>query len=272
MDYQVYFIPTPIGNLEDITLRALKTLKEVDLIACEDTRESMKLLNHYDIKKDLISYHKFNEKSRSEDLIRLINEGKNIGVISDQGMPGLSDPGLVLVRELIKKDISYTVLPGPSSILTALVGSGQDSDEFAFYGFIGKKNKDKKDLYKRLEAEDKTSIIFESVHNIENTLLDFKKLFPNRKITIARELTKKFESYHTEILRDLDIDNITLKGEFVLVLERAQKKAAGLEDYKDEIGSMLKEGIQTKKIVKEIRKKSDLPKNEIYDYVLFLKN
>ena len=126
MDYQIYFVPTPIGNLEDMTIRAINTLKACDLIACEDTRESKKLLDFYEISKPLTSYHKFNEQAKSEELIKKANEGLTIGVISDQGMPGMSDPGEILIKKCIENNISYTILPGPSSILTALIGSGQD--------------------------------------------------------------------------------------------------------------------------------------------------
>ena len=135
MDYQIYFIPTPIGNLEDITIRAINTLKEVDIIACEDTRESKKLLDHYNINKPLTSYHKFNETSKSIEIIENVQEGKTYGIITDQGMPGISDPGHILIKKCIEENISYTILPGASAIITALVGSGLRNDRFSYYGF-----------------------------------------------------------------------------------------------------------------------------------------
>lgn len=269
MDYQIYFVPTPIGNLEDMTLRAINTLKEVDLIACEDTRESKKLLNFYEIDKPLTSYHKFNEQAKSDELIKKASDGITIGVISDQGMPGMSDPGEILIKKCIDNNISYTILPGPSSILTALIGSGQDMSAFSFYGFIGKKSKEKSELYEKLKNEDKTSIIFDSVHNLAKTIEDFKEIFPERKLTIARELTKKFEEYKTYTIKDIDPEAITFKGEFVLILEgKKEEKSDNLTIFDKKIRQMLEEGKSTKEIVKKIRKESSFSKNEIYEYVI----
>ena len=269
MDYQIYFVPTPIGNLEDMTIRAINTLKEVDLIACEDTRESKKLLNFYEIDKPLTSYHKFNEQAKSDELIKKAIDGITIGVISDQGMLGMSDPGEILIKKCIDNNISYTILPGPSSILTALIGSGQDMSAFTFYGFIGKKSKEKSELYEKLKNEDKTSIIFDSVHNLAKTIEDFKEIFPERKLTIARELTKKFEEYKTYTIKDIDPEAITFKGEFVLILEgKKDEESDDLTIFDKKIRQMLEEGKSTKEIVKKIRKESSFSKNEIYEYVI----
>lgn len=272
MDYQIYFVPTPIGNLEDMTLRAINTLKEVDLIACEDTRESKKLLDFYEINKPLTSYHKFNEQAKSDELIKKAIEGITIGVISDQGMPGMSDPGEILIKKCIENDISYTILPGPSSILTALIGSGQDMTAFTFYGFIGKKSKEKNALYEKLKNEDKTSIIFDSVHNLPKTIEDFKEIFPERKLTIARELTKKFEEYKTYIIKDIDAKEITFKGEFVLILEgKKEENLADISTFDEKIREMISVGKSTKEIVKKIKNESSFSKNEIYEYVINFK-
>lgn len=272
MDYQIYFVPTPIGNLEDMTIRAINTLKNVDLIACEDTRESKKLLDFYEISKPLTSYHKFNEQERSEELIKKASQGMTIGIISDQGMPGMSDPGEILIKKCIENNITYTILPGPSSILTALIGSGQDMSAFTFYGFIGKKSKEKNELYEKLKNEDKTSIIFDSVHNLPKTIEDFKEIFPERKLTIARELTKKFEEYKTYAIKDIDPDQITFKGEFVLILEGKKEENQVELDYFDEkIRAMIDEGKSTKEIVKKIKNQSSFSKNEIYEYVINFK-
>ncbi|WP_106460601.1 16S rRNA (cytidine(1402)-2'-O)-methyltransferase [Anaerococcus sp. Marseille-P3915] len=269
MDYQIYFVPTPIGNLEDMTLRAIKTLKEVDLIACEDTRESKKLLNFYEIDKPLTSYHKFNEQAKGEELIKKASEGMTIGVISDQGMPGMSDPGEILIKKCIENNISYTILPGPSSILTALIGSGQDMSAFSFYGFIGKKTKEKKDFYEKLKNEEKTSIIFDSVHNLPKTIEDFKEIFPERRLTIARELTKKFEEYKTYTIKDINPEEITFKGEFVLILEgKKEDESVDISSFDEKIKQMIDEGRSTKEIVKIIKKESSFSKNEIYEYII----
>ena len=271
MDYQIYFIPTPIGNLDDMTIRAINTLKEVDVIACEDTRESKKLLDHYGINKPLTSYHKFNETSKSIEIIENVNSGKTYGIITDQGMPGISDPGHILIKKCIEENISYTILPGASSIITALVGSGLNNDRFSYYGFIPKKNGDKKKLYQELENEYKTSILFDTPHNLENTLNDFKEYFADRKLCIARELTKKFEEYVLEDITDIKIEDITLKGEFVLILSgKVKSEDADISAYEDEIKKQIDEGLRTKDIVKNIKKVSDFSKNEIYEYVLSL--
>lgn len=269
MNYQIYFIPTPIGNLEDMTIRAINTLNEVDVVACEDTRESKKLLDHYGINKPLTSYHKFNEVSKSEEIIEAAKLGKSYGIITDQGMPGISDPGHVLINKCIEEGISYTILPGASSLITALIGSGMDNDRFAYYGFIPKKQSDKHKLYKELESETKTSIIFDTPHNLERTIEDFKEFFPHRKLCIARELTKRFEEYVLLDIKDIDVDEITLKGEFVLILSaKSPDQSEDISDFDDKISQMLQEGQRTKAIVKEIANQSTLSKNEIYDYII----
>lgn len=269
MDYQIYFIPTPIGNLEDMTIRAINTLKEVDIIACEDTRESKKLLDYYQIKKSTTSYHKFNEQSKSEEIIKNAKNGISYGIITDQGMPGISDPGHILIKKCIEENISYTILPGASALITALVGSGLDNDSFSYYGFIPKKQKDKKILYDKLSKEDKTSIIFDTPHNLLNTIKDFKELFPERKLCLARELSKKFEEYLLIDIDKINEEDLTLKGEFVLILSgKVEKESKTMSDFKEEIDEMLDEGMKTKEISKIISEKSDFPKNDIYEYIL----
>lgn len=271
MDYSIYFVPTPIGNLEDITLRAIKVLKEVDIIACEDTRESVKLLNYYQIKKPLTSYHKFNEAKKSEEIIEKAKEGLTYAIITDQGMPGISDPGHFLIEKCIEENISYTILPGASSILTALVGSGFDNDQFSYYGFIPKKNSDKKIFYEKLKNEEKTSILLDTPHNILATIKHFKEIFPERNLCLARELTKKFEEYKIYKIADLDENELTLKGEFVLILSGGGlKKDLSLDDFKEKILQMKNEGYKTKEIVKIISKESSFSKNQVYDYVISL--
>ena len=271
MDYSIYFIPTPIGNLEDITIRAINILKKVDIIACEDTRESKKLLDYYDIDKPLTSYHKFNEMSGGKDIIENVKTGKTYGIITDQGMPGISDPGHILIKKCIEEEISYKILPGASSLITALVGSGLGGNKFSYYGFIPKKNSDKKDLYNKLEIEENTSIIFDTPHNLENTISDFKEIFPERKLCIARELTEKFEEYLLYDINKVSIADITLKGEFVLILSgKVITNNESLEDYKDEIKLLLEEGKKTKDISKIIKDKSSFSKNEIYNYIISL--
>lgn len=272
MDYSIYFVPTPIGNLEDMTIRAINVLKNVDIIACEDTRESKKLLSFYDINKKLTSYHKFNEKQKSLEIIKDVKEKDlSYAIITDQGMPGISDPGHLLIRECIKKNINYTVLPGPSSILTGLVASGFENDKFSYYGFIPKKSSDKNALYEKLKNEDKTTILLDTPHNLKKTIKDFKNHFPQRKLAITRELSKKFEQYQIFTIKDIDIEDIILKGEFVLILEKSQEKIkTNIKDYEKEILGMKNAGKSTKDIVKSLRKTTDFSKNEIYNFVINL--
>ncbi|MDO4663214.1 MAG: 16S rRNA (cytidine(1402)-2'-O)-methyltransferase [Tissierellia bacterium] len=271
--YSIYFVATPIGNLEDMTLRAINVLKNVDVIACEDTRDSMKLLNHFEIKNKLISYHKFNEEKRSEEIIEKAKEGVTFAIITDQGMPGISDPGHILIKRCQENNISYTVLPGASSIITALVASGLANDRFSYYGFVPKKAKNIEILMKELEKEEKTSILLDTPYKLKNTISYMKKYFPKRKLSIARELTKLYEEIKTFTIEDITDDVITLKGEFVLILEGAQiTKKDSLDNYKDEIKEELENGSSTKDIVKSIRKKTDFSKNEIYNYVLEIQN
>ncbi|NVF10699.1 16S rRNA (cytidine(1402)-2'-O)-methyltransferase [Anaerococcus sp. AGMB00486] len=271
MDYSIYFVPTPIGNLEDITIRAINVLKGVDIIACEDTRESKKLLNHYDINKKLTSYHKFNEKQKSEEIITNAKAGIKYAIITDQGMPGISDPGHILIKECIRKNVPYTILPGASSILTGLIASGFDNERFSYYGFIPKKKQDKNKLYENLSKENKTSILLDTPHNILETIEDFKNIFPERRLAITRELTKKFEEYKIYRISEIKDSDLTLKGEFVLILEKSlDKKSDSIKNYKNEIFDMKKSGKSTKDIVKSLRKSTGFSKNEIYDYIISL--
>ena len=186
-------------------------------------------------------------------------------------MPGISDPGHILIKKCIEEGISYTILPGASSILTALVGSAMENTSFIYYGFIPKKQGDKDKLYQELKDESRTSILFDTPHNIEKTIEDFKEIFPERKLCIARELTKKFEEYYIEEIGKINTEDLTLKGEFVLVLSGGEKKEdQSLEDFEGEIKAYLKEGLRTKEITKIIKDKSSFNKNEIYEYVLTL--
>ena len=217
----VSFVPTPIGNLADITLRALETLRKADLIACEDTRHSRKLLTHYDIDKPLLSLHDHNEKRRTPELVRKAAAGQRIAVISDSGTPCLSDPGHRLLRACIEEDISYEVLPGPNSVITALVASGFPPHPFTFGGFLPfKKGKRERELQAALERGH-TSVYFESPHRLISTLEILNKLDPHVHVSVSKELTKKFENiYRDEILKLLPrFNDRKPRGEFVLVID-----------------------------------------------------
>ena len=195
MNGKLYLVATPIGNLEDITLRALRILKEVDYIAAEDTRTTLKLLNHFEIKKPLISNHRHNEDDREDFLINKLKEGKNIAVVSDAGTPGISDPGEVIVKKAIEENIEVIPIPGACAAINALIASGLDTKEFVFIGFLPLNKKLRKEKLEEIKEENKTSIIYEAPHKIKDTLNDLKDIIGKRKFVLAREITKIHEEF-----------------------------------------------------------------------------
>jgi 16S rRNA (cytidine1402-2'-O)-methyltransferase len=216
----LYIVATPIGNLSDITLRALEVLKSVDLVAAEDTRYSGMLLKHFGIKKPFISYHEHNEAMRTAELVERLAGGENIALITDAGTPGLSDPGARLIRECIKRQLSFTVIPGSSSILTALVGSGFSIEKFCFRGFLPIKSGQRERELRAAAERDETTIFFESPHRLAKTLVACVDIMPDRQLCVARELTKKFEEFRRGTPRELVAHYETRppKGEIVLVI------------------------------------------------------
>lgn len=216
----LYAVATPIGNLGDITLRALEILKEVNLVAAEDTRHSGILLKHYQIDKPLVSYHQHNEAMRTAQLIERLAAGEKIALITDAGTPGISDPGARLIRECIKRGIDFTVIPGPSSILTALVGSGFSAERFFFGGFLPVKSGQRERELRAAAARDETSIYFESPYRLTKTLKAGIELLPDRQLCVARELTKKFEEFRRGTAVELlaHYEARPPKGEIVLLI------------------------------------------------------
>jgi len=216
----LYVVATPIGNLGDITLRALEVLKNVDLIAAEDTRHSGMLLKHFEIKKPLLSYHEHNEAMRTAQLVERLATGENIALITDAGMPGLSDPGARLVRECIKRDLPFTIIPGPSSILTALVGSGFLTEKFYFGGFLRIKSGQRKRELRIAAERAETTMFLESRYRLIKTLGACREIMPDRRLCVARELTKKFEEFRrgtaSELLAHYEAHQP--KGEIVLLI------------------------------------------------------
>ncbi len=224
MKAELFIVPTPIGNLEDITLRAITILKSVDLILAEDTRTTSFLLKHFQIEKPLKSYHQHNEHKVLEEIISLINAGKNIALVSDAGTPGISDPGFLLIRECISSNIQVTSLPGPTAFVPALVNSGFPCNEFSFYGFLPQK-KGRQTKLKILALEEKTFILYESPFRLLKLLEELKEyLGENRKASVSRELTKMFEENKRGTLNELIIyfSSKTIKGEIVVVVEGIQ--------------------------------------------------
>lgn len=227
----LYIVSTPIGNLDDITLRAIDVLKKSDIILCEDTRRSLKLLNHFKIKKKLISYHKFNEKKQIERILKHINEGKILSLISDAGTPLLSDPGKILINECIKRDIKLIPIPGVSSITTAMSISGFD-DQFLFYGFLPKKENEINKILLNLSSYEFTQIFFIPAVKLNFYLEIFKRHYKNRKILIAKEMTKIHEAFYREDIIKLSKLKITDKGELTVILSEEIKKKEQFNENK----------------------------------------
>ncbi|MGG7165117.1 16S rRNA (cytidine(1402)-2'-O)-methyltransferase [Clostridium ihumii] len=276
MSGKLYLVPTPIGNLKDITLRALEVLKSVDIIACEDTRQSLKLLNHFAIRKTLISYHKHNENGKSEDIIKELKEDKNIAIISDAGTPGVSDPGAVIVKKCIEEGLSFEVLPGATAITTALVYSGLDTTKFIFRGFLPRENKERRPVIEELLERKESLIFYEAPHRLKNTLEFLYESFGERNISICRELTK----LHEEIIRLKLSEAIEYysennpRGEYVLVLEGKSEAAIEEEEMEkwsnltieEHIKKYITEGLTKKDAIKKVSKDRKMTKSEIYKY------
>lgn len=215
----LYLVATPIGNLKDITLRALEVLKTVDLIACEDTRHTKILLDRYQISKPLISYHSYNKKNRTLEILKLLQEGKDIALVSDAGMPGISDPGVALVREVIKERIPFTVIPGANGIISALVLSGFPTNRFAFEGFLPVKQAARLKRLRELKNEKRTLIIYESCHRLVRMIEDMKSVFGDIMVSCCREITKKFEEVRYSKISEIVsfFNQVKPRGEFVIV-------------------------------------------------------
>lgn len=270
----LYLCATPIGNLEDMTLRCIRILKEADLIAAEDTRQTIKLLNHFEIKKPMISYHEHNKQEKGRELVSMLLEGKSIALVSDAGMPAISDPGEDLVRLCIEHNITVTPIPGASASLTALIISGLSTRSFCFEGFLPANKKEKKELLTQLKEETRTIILYESPHRIKDTLSELQQYLGDRKISVSRELTKKFEetirgsiSEVAAILKERDI-----KGEFVVVIEGMDKKELVDNQAKkwhnitveQHIKMYMEQGMGKKEAIKKVAEDRNLPKKEIY--------
>lgn len=216
----LYLVATPIGNLEDITLRALRTLKECDVIAAEDTRRTGQLLKHFEIAKPLLSYFQFNEAKRSEQIIERLRRGEKVALVTDAGTPGISDPGERVVKAVIAAGLRVEPVPGPSAVIAALTGSGLPTDEFHFVGFLPHKSGQRRTELERLKTVAGTLVLYESPYRIEKLLAELAEIFPHRRVVFARELTKKFEEFLRGTPAELiaQIGKRTLKGEFVVLV------------------------------------------------------
>ena len=277
MSGKLYICPTPIGNLEDMTYRTIRILNEVDLIAAEDTRHSIKLLNHFEISKPLTSYHEHNKDSKGGYLINKLLEGENIALISDAGMPGISDPGEDIIKQAIEHKIDIEVLPGATASITALVGSGLETAKFAFEGFLDRDKKVRRNQLEELKEERRTIIFYESPHRLKDTLKDMLKVLGNRRIAVNREITKKYQ----EIIRE-DIETVInifnekeVKGEFVLIVEGFKGEKTVQNSYEDltereYVITLMENGVDKKDAIKTVCKDRKLKKDVVYKQVLDL--
>lgn len=277
MSGKLYICPTPIGNLEDMTYRTIRILNEVDLIAAEDTRHSIKLLNHFEISKPLTSYHEHNKDSKGGYLINKLLEGENIALISDAGMPGISDPGEDIIKQAIEHNIDIEVLPGATASITALVGSGLETAKFAFEGFLDRDKKVRRNQLEELKEERRTIIFYESPHRLKDTLKDMLKVLGNRRIAVNREITKKYQ----EIIRE-DIETVInifnekeVKGEFVLIIEGFKGEKTVQNSYEDltereYVITLMENGMDKKDAIKTVCKDRKLKKDVVYKQVLDL--
>ena len=269
----LYIISTPIGNLDDITLRSLDILKKSDIILCEDTRRSLKLLNHYKIKKKLLPYHKFNEKKELNKIMKYLNEGKILSLISDAGTPLLSDPGKLLVKECIKSQINIYPVPGPSSITASMSVSGFD-DKFIFYGFLPKKEKELNNELSNLKDSSFSIIFFIPGVKINYYLNFFKNYFSSREILIAREITKIHETFYRDNVDSIQLFNSPLKGELTVVISKKDNKTKPLANDSKIKGLAIKllKKNSLKDVVKIISEKEKVNKRLVYKICLDIKN
>ncbi len=270
----LYLVATPIGNLDDITLRAINTLKEVDFIAAEDTRHSLKLLNHLNISKPLISYHRHNENIKSDLLIDKLLDNKNIALITDAGTPIISDPGEEIVKIALEKNIKVVPIPGACALISALISSGLNASSFSFLGFLPLNKKNRKQKLEEIQNSKNTVILYEAPHKLISTLQDLNKILENRKIVLAKELTKIHESFISGTANELLQKIENPKGEFVMVIEGNNNSE---NDYLDFINSLSLEehyqfyssqGFSKNDIIKKIAKDKNVSKNEIYQHFI----
>lgn len=274
----LYLCATPIGNLQDMTPRVVETLKEVDLIAAEDTRNSIKLLNHFEIKTPMTSYHEYNKVEKALYLVEQLKMGKNIALITDAGTPAISDPGEVLVRECQKANIMVTSLPGACALITALTLSGLNTRRFCMEGFLPSDKKEKKDILEELKYESRTMILYEAPHRLIKTLAELFEVLGDREIALCRELTKKFETVFKTTLKDAIAyyEENEPRGEYVLVIEgksREEKKQEMIDEWEkmsieEHVAFYENQGVDHKEAMKRVAKDRGVSKRDIYQYLI----
>ena len=262
----LYIVGTPIGNLKDITYRAVETLKSVDMIACEDTRTSLKLLSHYEISKPLISYHKHNEKERSAEIVDAIESGKNVAIISDAGMPGICDPGAVVINKCRERNIKIEIVPGPSACISSLSLIGLENSAFTFLGFLPEKQSDKLKVINEIRNLQHPVAMYVSPHDIQKTVDFLFAELGNRRCFLVRELTKIYEEVVSTTLENF---TCTEKGEMVFVLMPSDTKSIfDSMSIEDALAHCIQNGMDKKDAIKLVAKEKKLPKNEIYSIAI----
>ena len=274
----LYVCGTPIGNLEDITIRVLRILREVDMIAAEDTRHSVKLLNYYDIKTPLTSYHEHNKGTKGPRLIEQLKNGKNLALVSDAGMPGISDPGEDLIKLCYENDVPVTIVPGPTAVITALVLSGLSTRSYAFEGFLPSGKRQRKEVLERLKKEMRTVVLYEAPHHLISTLEEIYQEIGDRQAAVVRELTKKHETVNRGSLNEIILyfKENEPKGEFVIVLEGIdieevkQEEKARIEEMsiEEHYRKYIDGGMDSKSAMKAVAKDRGVGKSEIYAYLV----
>lgn len=264
----LYIVATPIGNLNEITPRALHILSSVTLIACEDTRETLRLLSHFNISKPLISCHEHNEKTAYNKIIEEIKQGHPVALVSDAGYPGISDPGQFLIANALQENIKVQVISGPCALINALVGSGLSTEHFYFHGFLNNKSKERKEELIKLASKKETLIFYESPYRLIDTLEDFLKVFGDRYMCACRELTKLYEEYKRGLISEVkNYFEESIKGEFVLVVDGNKEQEVQIIDniqLLEEVKEMVNNGMTARDAIKEVSHKYNISKNEIY--------
>lgn len=268
MKGKLYLVATPIGNLEDITLRAIRILKEVDIIVAEDTRQTLKLLNHFEIQKHLISYHRHSDEQKQNEIIEEINSGKNIALVSDAGTPVISDPGEDIVKKALEENIQVIPIPGPCALITALIASGIDAKEFSFFGFLPMNKKLRNKKLEEIKKAKNTIILYEAPHKLISTLKDLSNVTEERKLVLARELTKIHEEFISGTAGELSEKILEPKGEYVIIIENANEADENIfenmtleEHYNFYVETY---GMDKNDAIKQVAKDRRVKKNEIY--------
>ena len=264
----LYLVPTPIGNLGDFTFRAVEVLNQVEVIFSEDTRVTINLLNHYDIKKKLIAFHKFNDEQKVGVVLSYLEDGKSVAIVSDRGTPVLSDPGEICTKKVIEKGYNVVSLPGATAAIPAITASGLDSSKFIFYGFLNSKSSKRKKELEFLKNNKMTIIFYEAPHRIMEMLADLKEVFGNRNISISREISKKFEEIYRATISEVMNMLTEIKGEFVIVVE-GNKDVVSFDDItiKEHVNMYMEDGLTEKEAIKKVAKERNMSKSDIYKEV-----